>query len=84
MFDRNAGIFALESFKQLSPEIGLLFAVWRFPEQNRFPRGWGGGFSFGLLYGPMIAGYMRMLTMSHRFVIPVQAHKFEATALKQV
>jgi len=24
-------------------------------------------------------GYMRMLTMSHRFVIPVQAHKFEAT-----
>ena len=27
-------------------------------------------------------GYMRMLTMSHRFVIPVQAHKFEATAAK--
>ncbi len=25
-------------------------------------------------------GYMRMLTMSHRFVIPVQANKFEATA----
>jgi len=25
-------------------------------------------------------GYMRMLTMSHRFVIPVQAHKFEAVA----
>lgn len=25
-------------------------------------------------------GYMRMLTMSHRFVIPVQAHKFEAIA----
>ncbi|OHX34313.1 hypothetical protein BJL95_04000 [Methylomonas sp. LWB] len=25
-------------------------------------------------------GYMRMLTMSHRFVIPVQAHRFEATA----
>jgi hypothetical protein len=25
-------------------------------------------------------GYMRMLTMSHRFVIPVQAFKFEATA----
>jgi DNA helicase HerA-like ATPase len=24
-------------------------------------------------------GYMRMLTMSHRFIIPVQAHKFEAT-----
>jgi hypothetical protein len=24
-------------------------------------------------------GYMRMLTMSHRFVIPLQAHKFEAT-----
>jgi hypothetical protein len=23
-------------------------------------------------------GYMRMLTMSHRFVIPVQAHRFEA------
>jgi hypothetical protein len=23
-------------------------------------------------------GYMRMLTMSHRFVVPVQAHKFEA------
>jgi Helicase HerA, central domain len=23
-------------------------------------------------------GYMRMLTMSHRFVIPMQAHKFEA------
>lgn len=26
-------------------------------------------------------GYMRMLTMSHRFVIPVQAHRFEAFAL---
>ena len=26
-------------------------------------------------------GYMRMLTMSHRFVIPVQAHRFEAVAL---
>ena len=25
-------------------------------------------------------GYMRMLTMSHRFVIPVQAHRFEAIA----
>lgn len=25
-------------------------------------------------------GYMRMLTMSHRFVVPTQAHKFEATA----
>jgi hypothetical protein len=25
-------------------------------------------------------GYMRMLTMSHRFVIPVQAHRFEAVA----
>lgn len=25
-------------------------------------------------------GYMRMLTMSHRFVIPVQAHRFEARA----
>lgn len=25
-------------------------------------------------------GYMRMLTMSHRFVIPLQAHKFEAIA----
>lgn len=25
-------------------------------------------------------GYMRMLTMSHRFVIPVQAYKFEAIA----
>lgn len=25
-------------------------------------------------------GYMRMLTMSHRFVIPLQAHRFEATA----
>lgn len=25
-------------------------------------------------------GYMRMLTMSHRFVIPVQAHRFEASA----
>lgn len=23
-------------------------------------------------------GYMRMLTMSHRFVVPIQAHKFEA------
>lgn len=27
-------------------------------------------------------GYMRMLTMSNRFVIPVQAHKFEAVAAK--
>ncbi|MCL1825896.1 MAG: DUF87 domain-containing protein [Betaproteobacteria bacterium] len=27
-------------------------------------------------------GYMRMLTMSHRFVIPVQAHRFEAVAAK--
>jgi hypothetical protein len=27
-------------------------------------------------------GYMRMLTMSHRFVIPMQAHKFEAIASK--
>lgn len=26
-------------------------------------------------------GYMRMLTMSHRFVIPMQAYKFEATAI---
>ena len=25
-------------------------------------------------------GYMRMLTLSHRFVVPVQAHKFEAVA----
>lgn len=25
-------------------------------------------------------GYMRMLTMSHRFVVPTQAYKFEATA----
>ncbi len=25
-------------------------------------------------------GYMRMLTMSHRFVIPVQVHRFEANA----
>lgn len=25
-------------------------------------------------------GYMRMLTMSHRFVIPLQAHRFEAVA----
>lgn len=25
-------------------------------------------------------GYMRMLTMSHRFVIPAQAHRFEAVA----
>lgn len=25
-------------------------------------------------------GYMRMLTMSHRFIVPVQASKFEATA----
>ncbi|HMH21155.1 MAG TPA: DUF87 domain-containing protein [Puia sp.] len=25
-------------------------------------------------------GYMRMLTMSHRFIIPMQAHKFEAIA----
>ncbi len=28
-------------------------------------------------------GYMRMLTMSHRFVIPVQANKFEATVTVQ-
>lgn len=28
-------------------------------------------------------GYMRMLTMSHRFVIPVQANKFEATVTTQ-
>lgn len=28
-------------------------------------------------------GYMRMLTMSHRFVIPLQAHKFEATVTKK-
>ena len=28
-------------------------------------------------------GYMRMLTMSHRFVIPVQANKFEATVPSQ-
>ncbi len=27
-------------------------------------------------------GYMRMLTLSHRFVIPMQAIKFEATAAK--
>jgi DNA helicase HerA-like ATPase len=27
-------------------------------------------------------GYMRMLTMSHRFVVPVQAKKFEATAIQ--
>jgi len=27
-------------------------------------------------------GYMRMLTMSNRFVIPVQAHKFEAVTAK--
>lgn len=27
-------------------------------------------------------GYMRMLTMSHRFVIPLQAHKFEAAISK--
>jgi hypothetical protein len=25
-------------------------------------------------------GYMRMLTLSHRFVVPVQAHRFEAKA----
>ncbi|MES9962179.1 MAG: hypothetical protein ABW116_01440, partial [Candidatus Sedimenticola sp. 20ELBAFRAG] len=25
-------------------------------------------------------GYMRMLTFSHRFIIPVQVNKFEATA----
>lgn len=25
-------------------------------------------------------GYMRMLTMSHRFVVPIQAHRFEAVA----
>jgi hypothetical protein len=25
-------------------------------------------------------GYMRMLTMSHRFIVPTQAHRFEATA----
>lgn len=29
-------------------------------------------------------GYMRMLTLSHRFVIPMQAHKFEAIAQKGV
>lgn len=29
-------------------------------------------------------GYMRMLTMSHRFVIPVQAYKYEATSLSQI
>jgi hypothetical protein len=29
-------------------------------------------------------GYMRMLTMSHRFVVPVQAKKFEATAPQPV
>jgi hypothetical protein len=29
-------------------------------------------------------GYMRMLTMSHRFVVPVQASKFEAIAPKPV
>jgi hypothetical protein len=28
-------------------------------------------------------GYMRMLTMSHRFVIPMQAHKFEANVSRQ-
>lgn len=28
-------------------------------------------------------GYMRMLTMSHRFVVPVQAYKFEATPSDQ-
>ncbi|MBF6650208.1 ATP-binding protein [Methylobacter sp. BlB1] len=28
-------------------------------------------------------GYMRMLTMSHRFVIPMQAHKFEVKAPEQ-
>jgi hypothetical protein len=28
-------------------------------------------------------GYMRMLTMSHRFVIPTQAHKFEANVSRQ-
>lgn len=27
-------------------------------------------------------GYMRMLTLSHRFVVPMQAHKFEAIAQK--
>jgi len=26
-------------------------------------------------------GYMRMMTLSHRFVVPVQAKKFEATVL---
>ena len=25
-------------------------------------------------------GYMRMLTLSHRFVVPMQANKFEAVA----
>jgi hypothetical protein len=29
-------------------------------------------------------GYMRMLTMSHRFVVPVQANKFEVTAPQNV
>jgi hypothetical protein len=28
-------------------------------------------------------GYMRMLTMSHRFIIPMQAHKFEAKVNKK-
>jgi hypothetical protein len=28
-------------------------------------------------------GYMRMLTMSHRFIIPIQANKFEATVQNQ-
>jgi len=28
-------------------------------------------------------GYMRMLTMSHRFLIPVQAKRFEATAFEE-
>jgi DNA helicase HerA-like ATPase len=27
-------------------------------------------------------GYMRMMTLSHRFVVPVQAKKFEAMALQ--
>lgn len=29
-------------------------------------------------------GYMRMLTLSHRFVIPLQAHKFEALPNNQI
>jgi hypothetical protein len=29
-------------------------------------------------------GYMRMLTRSNRFVVPVQAHKFDPTIVKKV